>query len=92
MTLNARAWLAFGIVAGVLYVLGTPLALASYWGFVPLAALAPFVLWRLLDEERILTRTCPDTRNTGSASVIASCRWCGEDSRGVDLDGRRSTY
>jgi protein-S-isoprenylcysteine O-methyltransferase Ste14 len=36
-------------------VLGT-LALASYWGFVPLVAMAPFLLWRLLDEERILTR------------------------------------
>ncbi len=33
-----------------------PVTLASYWGFVPLAAMAPFVLWRLLDEERILTR------------------------------------
>jgi protein-S-isoprenylcysteine O-methyltransferase Ste14 len=45
--------------SGLLYVLGTPLALASYWGFVPLAAMAPFLLWRLLDEERILTRDLP---------------------------------
>jgi protein-S-isoprenylcysteine O-methyltransferase Ste14 len=45
--------------SGLLYMLGTPLALASYWGFVPLAATAPFLLWRLLDEERILTRDLP---------------------------------
>jgi protein-S-isoprenylcysteine O-methyltransferase Ste14 len=45
--------------SGLLYVLGTPLALASYWGFVPLAAMAPFLLWRLLDEERMLTRNLP---------------------------------
>jgi protein-S-isoprenylcysteine O-methyltransferase Ste14 len=45
--------------SGLLYVLGTPLALASYWSFVPLAAMAPFLLWRLLDEERILTRDLP---------------------------------
>jgi protein-S-isoprenylcysteine O-methyltransferase Ste14 len=44
---------------GVLYTVGTPLALGSYWGFVPLAAMLPFLLWRLLDEERILTRDLP---------------------------------
>ena len=35
-----------------LYLLGTPLALGSYWGFVPIAAMMPFLIWRLLDEER----------------------------------------
>src|SRR5215813_11640170 len=39
-----------------LYVFGTPLALGSYWGFVAIAAMMPFLLWRLFDEERILTR------------------------------------
>jgi protein-S-isoprenylcysteine O-methyltransferase Ste14 len=42
--------------SGCLYMLGTPLALGSYWGFVAFAAMTPFLLWRLLDEERILTR------------------------------------
>jgi protein-S-isoprenylcysteine O-methyltransferase Ste14 len=45
--------------SGSLYVLGTPLALGSYWGFLALAAMAPFLLWRLLDEERMLTRDLP---------------------------------
>jgi protein-S-isoprenylcysteine O-methyltransferase Ste14 len=38
----------------VVYLLGTPLALGSYWGLVILAAMAPFLIWRLVDEERVL--------------------------------------
>jgi protein-S-isoprenylcysteine O-methyltransferase Ste14 len=45
--------------SGWLYVFGTPLALGSYWGFLALAVMMPFLLWRLLDEERILTRDLP---------------------------------
>ena len=44
---------------GSLYLFGTPLALGSYWGFVPLAALMPFLIWRLLDEERFLAGDLP---------------------------------
>jgi protein-S-isoprenylcysteine O-methyltransferase Ste14 len=40
--------------SGSLYFLGTPLALGSYWGFVPIAAIVPFLIWRLFDEERFL--------------------------------------
>ncbi len=42
-----------------LYLLGTPLALGSYWGFVPIAAMMPFLIWRLIDEERFLARHLP---------------------------------
>jgi protein-S-isoprenylcysteine O-methyltransferase Ste14 len=42
-----------------LYLLGTPLALGSYWGFVPIAAMMPFLIWRLLDEERFLAMNLP---------------------------------
>jgi protein-S-isoprenylcysteine O-methyltransferase Ste14 len=42
-----------------LYILGTPLALGSYWGLLAFAGMLPFLLWRLLDEERILTRDLP---------------------------------
>jgi protein-S-isoprenylcysteine O-methyltransferase Ste14 len=45
--------------SGSLYMLGTPLALGSFWGFLALAVMTPFLLWRLLDEERILTRKLP---------------------------------
>ena len=39
-----------------LYLLGTPLALGSWWGFVPIAVMLPFLIWRLLDEEGFLAR------------------------------------
>ena len=45
--------------SGSLYVLGTPLALGSYWGFLPIAAMMPFLIWRLIDEERFLVRNLP---------------------------------
>ena len=37
-----------------LYLIGTPLALGSYWGLVPIVGTLPFLIWRLLDEERLL--------------------------------------
>jgi protein-S-isoprenylcysteine O-methyltransferase Ste14 len=42
-----------------LYLLGTPLALGSYWGLVPVAAMMPFLIWRLFDEERFLAENLP---------------------------------
>jgi len=45
--------------SGSLYLLGTPLALGSYWGFLPIAAMLPFLIWRLIDEERFLVRNLP---------------------------------
>jgi protein-S-isoprenylcysteine O-methyltransferase Ste14 len=44
---------------GAMYLFGTPLALGSYWGFVPFAAMLPFLIWRLLDEERLLAKDLP---------------------------------
>ena len=45
--------------SGLLYLLGTPLALGSFWGLVPLAGMLPFLIWRLFDEERFLSRNLP---------------------------------
>jgi len=45
--------------SALLYLFGTPLALGSYWGLIPLAVTAPFLVWRLLDEERLLARGLP---------------------------------
>lgn len=42
--------------SALLYLLGTPLALGSYWGFLPLVVMMPFLIWRLLDEEQLLAR------------------------------------
>jgi protein-S-isoprenylcysteine O-methyltransferase Ste14 len=45
--------------SALLYLLGTPLALGSYWGLVVVAAMLPFLLWRLFDEERFLAENLP---------------------------------
>ena len=45
--------------SALLYLAGTPLALGSYWGFVPLVAMLPFLIWRLFDEERFLALNLP---------------------------------
>jgi protein-S-isoprenylcysteine O-methyltransferase Ste14 len=42
--------------SGALYLLGTPLALGSYWGLVAVGAMLPFLIWRLLDEDRFLAK------------------------------------
>ena len=42
--------------SALLYLLGTPLALGSYWGLLPFLLVIPFLIWRLHDEEIMLTR------------------------------------
>jgi protein-S-isoprenylcysteine O-methyltransferase Ste14 len=42
--------------SAMLYVIGTPLALGSYWGFLALGLMTPFLIWRLLDEEKFLAK------------------------------------
>ena len=42
-----------------LYLLGTPLALGSYWGLVPIVMMIPLLIWRLFDEERFLAKNLP---------------------------------
>jgi len=40
--------------SGLLYFLGTPMALASWWGLVSVVVFIPLLVWRLLDEESML--------------------------------------
>jgi len=42
-----------------LYIVGTPLALGSYWGFLAFAFMMPFLIWRLFDEEKFLAKNLP---------------------------------
>jgi protein-S-isoprenylcysteine O-methyltransferase Ste14 len=42
--------------SALLYLIGTPLALGSYWGLLAVAFTAPLIVWRLIDEERLLSR------------------------------------
>jgi protein-S-isoprenylcysteine O-methyltransferase Ste14 len=55
---------------GLLYLLGMPLALGSYWGLLVFAAMIPALIWRLLDEERLL-----DNRLPGYREYQARVRW-----------------
>jgi protein-S-isoprenylcysteine O-methyltransferase Ste14 len=45
--------------SALLYLVGIPLALGSYWGLAALAGMLPFLLWRLFDEERFLAQNLP---------------------------------
>lgn len=44
---------------GLLLMIGTPLALGSYWGLLAFVAMSPFLLWRIFDEEQFLARNLP---------------------------------
>jgi protein-S-isoprenylcysteine O-methyltransferase Ste14 len=43
-------------VGGVFWFVGMSLALGSGWGFFVFALIFPALLWRILDEERLLTK------------------------------------
>jgi protein-S-isoprenylcysteine O-methyltransferase Ste14 len=45
--------------SALLYLVGTPLALGSYWGLVPFVVILPFLIWRLFDEEHFLAESLP---------------------------------
>jgi len=49
--------------SGLLYLLGTTIALGSYWGVIPFVCLVPFLIWRLFDEEQLLRETLPGYRD-----------------------------
>lgn len=43
-------------VGGLVFVLGVPLALGSWWGLLTFIPLTLVIVWRLLDEERFLVK------------------------------------
>jgi protein-S-isoprenylcysteine O-methyltransferase Ste14 len=45
--------------SALLYLVGTPLALGSYWGLLALAFMISFLIWRLVEEEKFLARNLP---------------------------------
>jgi protein-S-isoprenylcysteine O-methyltransferase Ste14 len=42
--------------SALLYLIGTPLALGSYWGLMAFVSMISFLVWRLFDEERFLAK------------------------------------
>jgi protein-S-isoprenylcysteine O-methyltransferase Ste14 len=45
--------------SALLYLIGTPLALGSYWGLLALAFMVSFLVWRLVEEEKFLAKNLP---------------------------------
>jgi protein-S-isoprenylcysteine O-methyltransferase Ste14 len=48
--------------AGLVMLLGIPIALGSAWGVLVVVAIVPALIWRLVDEEAFLTRNLPGYR------------------------------
>jgi len=46
-------------LAGLVMMLGMPIALGSVWGLLVVVAMIPALIWRLLDEEKFLARKLP---------------------------------
>jgi protein-S-isoprenylcysteine O-methyltransferase Ste14 len=46
-------------VGVLIMVVGTPLALGSWWGLLVVAVTVPVLIWRILDEEALLRRELP---------------------------------
>jgi protein-S-isoprenylcysteine O-methyltransferase Ste14 len=46
-------------VGGLVFMLGIPPALGSWWGLVMILLFAPALAWRILDEEKVLGRELP---------------------------------
>lgn len=55
---------------GLLLFIGTPLALGSWWGLVAFVVTLPAFLWRLFDEEALLTQSLP-----GYTTYCSRVRW-----------------
>jgi len=49
---------------------GTPLALGSYWGLLTFVLTMPGIIWRLFDEEALLTGNLP-----GYTEYCRKVRW-----------------
>ena len=43
-------------VGGLVFMLGIPLALGSWWGLLAIVLFAPALAWRILDEEKLLAK------------------------------------
>ncbi|WP_315704590.1 MULTISPECIES: isoprenylcysteine carboxylmethyltransferase family protein [unclassified Bradyrhizobium] len=48
--------------AALILLAGIPIALGSWWGLLTIGTIVPFLIWRLLDEERFLGLNLPGYR------------------------------
>jgi protein-S-isoprenylcysteine O-methyltransferase Ste14 len=43
-------------MGALVYLVGIPLSLGSWWGLLALALMMPALIWRLFDEEKFLAK------------------------------------
>jgi len=46
-------------LGGLIFIVGIPLALGSWWGLLTIVLFAPVMAWRILDEEKFLVKNLP---------------------------------
>jgi protein-S-isoprenylcysteine O-methyltransferase Ste14 len=46
-------------LGGLIFIVGIPLALGSWWGLLTIVLFAPVLAWRILDEEKFLVKNLP---------------------------------
>ena len=46
-------------IGTLLFTLAAPLALGSWWGFLPVLLVIPMLVWRIFDEEKLLNAELP---------------------------------
>ena len=46
-------------VGGLVFILGIPLSLGSWWGLFIVVLFTPVMVWRILDEEKLLAKDLP---------------------------------
>ncbi len=54
----------------LIYIFAMPIALGSCWGLLVLAGMIPFLIWRLFNEERLLSKDLP-----GYIEYCEKVRW-----------------
>jgi protein-S-isoprenylcysteine O-methyltransferase Ste14 len=55
---------------GLIFIVGIPLALGSWWGVLTIVLFAPILAWRILDEEKFLVKNLP-----GYTEYCAKVHW-----------------
>lgn len=43
----------------LVYLFGIPIALGSWWGLLVIVLMLPVLMWRLIDEEKLLAKNLP---------------------------------
>ena len=46
-------------LGGLIFIVGIPIALGSWWGLLTVVLFAPILAWRILDEEKFLVKNLP---------------------------------